>query len=142
MVAKSLVLGIGILVAALIAMGTMISPVNLQSANAVKSQTSLTGVYNCDDGGQYYVTQIGNTLWWAGLSGGGDGHSFTNVYNAKITGNGKISGDWADVPRGFILNHGHLSLTVILSPSGEVVGLHKVPGTGDGFVGIDWHKIS
>ena len=86
---KNLLLGIGILVAGLILMATVISPANSQSAYGAKSLPSLTGVYNCDDGGQYYVTQFGNTLWWAGLSGGGDGHSFTNVYKAKIIGNGK-----------------------------------------------------
>jgi hypothetical protein len=59
--------------------------------------SNLSGVYQCNDGGTYYVRQTGNQLWWYGQSG--DGVGWTNVFRGTIQGN-EIGGNWADVPKG------------------------------------------
>lgn len=77
----------------------------------------LTGVYTADDGSVYYVRQIGEFLWWAGMSteselGALDFHTglqFTNVFHGRISGD-TIDGEWADVPRGQNLLTGRLTL--------------------------------
>src|SRR5581483_4034022 len=79
----------------------------------------LSGTWLGDDGGLYYVRQIGNELWWAGFSTdplecAADLHiglAFTNVFHATISGS-TASGDWVDVPRGQSLQNGTLTLTV------------------------------
>jgi subtilisin family serine protease len=73
----------------------------------------LTGVYNANDGGRYYMRQNGpTTLYWAGLSGGGAGTAFTNVFRGTEQGvpSTTIAGQWCDVPRGTILNCGSLTI--------------------------------
>jgi subtilisin family serine protease len=73
----------------------------------------LTGVYNANDGGRYYMRQNGPiTLYWAGLSGGGAGTAFTNVFRGTEQGvpSTTIVGQWCDVPRGTILNCGSLTI--------------------------------
>lgn len=74
----------------------------------------LTGVYNANDGGRYYMRQNGpNTLYWAGLSGGGAGTAFTNIFRGteqNVVPSTTIAGQWCDVPRGTILNCGSLTI--------------------------------
>lgn len=79
----------------------------------------LTGTWQADDGGLYYLRQNGNELWWAGFStdtpeGAGDlytGIAFTNVFHGTISGN-TATGEWADVPRGQSLQNGTLTLSI------------------------------
>lgn len=75
----------------------------------------LTGTYNSNDGGRYYVKQNGPlTIYWAGLSGGGAGTAFTNIFKgtapASAIPSTTFAGQWCDVPRGTILNCGTLSI--------------------------------
>jgi hypothetical protein len=75
----------------------------------------LTGVYNSNDGGRYYLKQNGPlTIYWAGLSGGGAGTAFTNIFKgtapASAIPSTTFAGEWCDVPRGTILNCGTLSI--------------------------------
>lgn len=86
---------------------------------AGKPALNLTGTWIADDGGVYYLRQIGPQVWWAGFSlqtpqGVNDlqqGLFFTNVFQGQLSGN-TVSGDWADVPRGSTLNSGTLTLSV------------------------------
>ena len=59
---------------------------------------SLSGRWRCNDGGTYYLNQVGNTLWWYGESAE-DGAFWTNVLHETIQGN-RIVGEWSDVPSG------------------------------------------
>src|SRR5436190_12774748 len=59
---------------------------------------NLTGRWSGNDGGTYYLRQLGNELWWSGQSGD-SGQTFSNVYQGTIRGD-QISGRWADVPQG------------------------------------------
>jgi subtilisin family serine protease len=101
----------------------------------------LTGVWNNNDGGKYYIKQCDNTVWWAGLSNNGTGTKFTNVFKGKISPlppggiiGKNIVGDWCDVPRGTIMNCG--LLTVKINSMDE---LKKVFFTG-GFSGSLWTR--
>jgi hypothetical protein len=89
----------------------------------------MTGVYDANDGGTYYIRQLGNTVWWVGMSGDG-GQLFSNVFKGTKTGN-SIVGEWADVPKGSVRSSGTLSLR------GGPVSFDRVGGTG-GFGGSRW----
>ena len=93
---------------------------------------SLTGVWNCDDGGKYYLRQMDNTLWWYGeldpLS-----PSWSNVARGTVSGD-TIQMDWADVPKGSIMQSGILKLELL--SSNEIQAEQK---TG-GFAGSRWTR--
>lgn len=83
------------------------------------AQVDLTGTWVGDDHGYYYLRQIGSRLWWAGLSteprSPSDFHEglrFTNVFSGVVNGN-TVTGEWANVPRGTMLNFGTLTLTIV-----------------------------
>lgn len=104
----------------------------------------LTGTYTADDGGIYYLQQVGSTLWWAGLSLDRSlsadqvwhrGLGFTNVFRGTINIDYTITGDWSDVSRGMTLNSGTLKL--VIGSSGGVTQLTKVLATG-GFGATTW----
>jgi len=59
---------------------------------------NLTGAWGGGDMGTYYLRQIGNTLWWLGLSRD-QGRTFANVIHGTVAGE-VIKGDWIDVPMG------------------------------------------
>jgi hypothetical protein len=78
------------------------------SLGAAQSQVDLTGVWTSDDGGSYFVHQVGNVVWWLGWAPANatdfhKGIQFTNVFRGIIAGNNSVSGEWADVPR--VLRH-------------------------------------
>jgi hypothetical protein len=87
---------------------------------------NLTGVWSGDDGGTYYLRQIGDRLWWYGQSGDG-GRAWTNVLHGGIQGN-RITGSWADVPHGQIQNAGEMELA-IMSPD-RLMATRKTGGFG------------
>jgi hypothetical protein len=111
-----------------------------------RGPNDLTGIWGADDGATYYVRQIGETVWWAGLSADG-GRSFTNVFYGKIRttfSSLEISGSWADVPRGRSAQSGSLALesSLIGPPSGDTGSrLVKRSQTG-GFGGSLWRRLS
>lgn len=101
-----------------------------------KSQVSnLTGVWSANDGGRYYIRQIGRRVYWAGLSNAGEGTTFTNVFAGRRRGD-IISGRWADVPRGVTLGSGTITLRVFVGLDG-VARLTRIRQTG-GFGGSEW----
>jgi hypothetical protein len=78
--------------------------------------TPLTGVWHGNDGGTYYLRQIGNVVWWIGLNGGNDGRIYSNIFKGTITTMAPyrdvIEGEWVDVPRGTIMNSGKLVVDI------------------------------
>jgi hypothetical protein len=92
----------------------------------------LTGVWDVDDGGLYYLRQLGDCVWWFGTSlreiGEGNQDGFANVAVGTVVDD-ELRFDWADVPLGGILGVGSLTLTI--DPSGDQ--LVKVAETGTGF---------
>ena len=85
----------------------------------------LTGRWSCDDGGDYYLRQVGNTVYWYGEPQAGN---WSNVFYGMIEGN-QIRGSWADVPKGGMMGRGNLTLTI--SPNeDEFVATYKSGGFG------------
>lgn len=70
----------------------------------------LTGMWQCNDGGMYFMRQVGGDLWWYGRDGGG-GRDWANVFRGQIRGS-EVIGDWVDVPVGRFRNIGNLQLRI------------------------------
>src|SRR5262245_22519033 len=102
---------------------------------AVAQLEDLTGGWTADDGATYYLRQIGNQVWWTGLSRD-NGLSFTNVFHGSIQGN-VIVGNWSDVPRGKIMSSGNLTLSLATTRGG--LELYKQNQTG-GFGASVWRR--
>lgn len=94
-----------------------------------KQAQNLTGVWKCNDGGLYFIRQVGNQVWWYGESGDG-GVAWSNVFQGYVTGN-KIIGKWADVPKGTARNYGEMTLLISSN------SLRKISG-GQNFTGSVW----
>jgi hypothetical protein len=92
----------------------------------------LTGVWQCDDGGIYYVRQLGATVWWYGERDPNT-PSWSNVMRGSIGGN-MINAEWSDVPKGSIMQNGNLVLQIV--SNNELVAVSK---TG-GFAGSHWTR--
>lgn len=95
----------------------------------------MNGVWQANDGGTYYVRQIGNQVWWLGMSGD-NGRSWTNVFHGTKTGS-TVQGTWADVPKGNIRSGGNLTLNV--QGTTGVLGFTRAAATG-GFGGSRWYQ--
>ncbi|MBP1961164.1 hypothetical protein [Paenibacillus aceris] len=104
--------------------------------NVIKALPNLTGVYDCNDGGTYYLRQVGRILWWFGED---DNAGFTNVYRGIINQTtNTITGTWADVPKGENLGSGRLTLK---GTANDTVVLDRTFVTG-GFGGSKWTRVS
>ncbi|BDA76349.1 hypothetical protein CAL7716_105150 (plasmid) [Calothrix sp. PCC 7716] len=97
----------------------------------VAQASGVTGAWNCNDGGVYFIRQVGNQIWWYGESSDG-GKRWSNVFQGTITGN-KIIGRWADVPKGGIRGYGEMTLGI---SHGR---LQKISG-GENFGGSIWSR--
>ena len=93
---------------------------------------NLTGQWSCNDGGTYYLRQIGKELHWYGEASFSGQPAWANVFNGSIS-DGRISGKWADVPKGRSSGAGNLVLEI--KNQGTV--LRSVEKTG-GFKGSRW----
>ena len=85
----------------------------VQIVSAASDQTGhdLTGVWKCDDGGTYYLSQTNNVLCWYGEKDP-ISPAFSNVAQGTIDGS-IINLQWADVPKGTTLNSGILTLNIV-----------------------------
>lgn len=84
--------------------------INRWKARIMKTSVDLTGVWECDDGGIYYIRQLDNKIWWYGENNSNNPY-FSNVAAGTISGH-TISLEWADVPKGATMNSGTLVLIV------------------------------
>ena len=103
----------------------------------------LTGIWAADDGGRYYVHQIGSAIWWAGFSSDHwqqNGLTFCNIFNGILKGN-EVNGQWADVPRGGTMNFGALSVVPTFDTDGFPVSFVAINQTG-GFSATKWTFLS
>ena len=118
------------------------SPIATPTASVVPScgptpadeSGGLTGVWEADDDGIYYLRETSDgRIWWFGTDvGRTTGNTFSNVAVGKIDRD-VIQLEWADVPYGTWLNRGDLTLQV--SADGHT--LTKIEATG-GFGGSTW----
>ena len=97
-----------------------------QGSTSATNARDLTGVWDCDDGGTYYIRQSGNTIWWFGepsIQPGG----WSNDAKGAITAD-TINLDWSDVPKGRTLNSGILVLRI--ESNDRLTALQKTGGFG------------
>ncbi len=59
----------------------------------------LNGVWHCNDGGQYFVRQIGDDVMWYGEASPTQPF-FANVAHGTLDEYGTVRLMWADVPKG------------------------------------------
>jgi hypothetical protein len=75
----------------------------------------LTGAWNGNEGGIYYIRQVGDCVWWFGtelkdIEPGVTGQlGFANVASGRVVGT-EIVVEWADLPLGNVLGGGGLTL--------------------------------
>jgi len=79
-------------------------------SNVVSATVDLTGSWECNDGGTYFVSQIGNEVWWYGRSYD-SGTAWSNVFHGTLDGN-TVIGQWADIPQGYMLSSGNMILRI------------------------------
>lgn len=95
----------------------------------------MNGTWRGNDGGIYYVRQVGNNVWWLGVSAKDDGKSFSNVFRGSIK-DGILLGTWADV-RGTAKGAGSLEMKI--SGVNAVTGWTRLNQTG-GFAAKFWSQ--
>jgi hypothetical protein len=77
-------------------------------------QGELTGAWAGNDGGVYYIRQVGDCVWWFGTEvkdialGPTDQRGFANVASGRIVGT-QIDLEWVDIPLGYTVNGGGLT---------------------------------
>lgn len=99
---------------------------------AQESYYNLTGVWRSDDGGRYYIRQIGNKVWWFGESAP-NSPSWSNAAYGEVSGN-ELRLQWADVPKGYNMNSGSMVLDIV--SNGRLTAREKTGGFG----GSNWVK--
>ena len=88
------------------------------------SNIDLTGAWAGDDGGVYYLRQIGSVYWGNGMSGREGsplelGREWNNVVRGEINGL-QIDAEWSDVPRGESAGHGTSTLRIQDDGTGNI----------------------
>jgi len=106
-------------------------------ATASAQGVDLTDVWYCDDGGIYYVRQLGKEIWWYGEQSSGRIPLFSNVARGTLeteeAGN-MLHLQWVDVPRGRTGGSG--TLTIRVESNNKMVAVHK----SGGFSGSVWTR--
>ena len=92
----------------------------------------LSGTWRCDDGGTYYIRQVGNSIYMFGERAA-ENPQWSNVYRGKVAGD-MVTGNWMDVPKGRTSNTGSLTLKIASDNT-----LSVVQKTG-GFGGSKWTR--
>jgi hypothetical protein len=101
------------------------------------SAIDLTGTWAGNDAGIYYLRQLGDQVWWLGMSGRGEplvkrGTDWTNVYRGTLSGD-TITGTYADVPQGRILDQGPVILKLTPTADGGISLVRTDPLLQTGF---------
>jgi hypothetical protein len=108
-----------------------VQSISEDSSIAKANHNNLTGRWKGNDGGIYYIRQIGDEIFWFGESR--DEKSWTNVYHGSILGE-RIIGSWAHVPTGKVRQAGAMELKI--ESSRRIVATEQ---TG-GFSGTIWQR--
>jgi hypothetical protein len=96
----------------------------------------ISGKWRGNDGGRFYISQIGTKIWWFGSNTLKEGEGFSNIFNGDRNGL-KVTGQWQDVPMGVTRGSGTMILDI--DPSGTKI--IKASASGDIFGGSEWTKI-
>lgn len=97
---------------------------------------SISGSWNSNDGGVYFMRRVGSNVWWLG---DGPGNSWTNVFKGTLSQDRTtITGEWADVKP--VAGSGTLTLRIQGALDQGIHGLERIGSSGDGFAGTRWFK--
>src|ERR1700747_2168025 len=94
------------------------------------ADSDLTGMWSSNDGGIYYIRQIGTTVWGAGFysdpfspiptlaNAFHRGLTPTQVFRGTIAGS-LITGDWVEIPRQATVNlrQGTVGILIVAGPA-------------------------
>ena len=125
---------------------TLINPSEIELGNdTVKfgvhsCPSDLSGIWQGNDGGTYYIKQFGSSILWFGsniFNGNAKGIKFANEANG-IAANGTIHVIWFDSLYISDIHQGGF-LTLNVDPSNSK--LEKVGSKGDFFGGSEWSRI-
>jgi hypothetical protein len=103
------------------------------AAKAADGEIDLSGRWRCDDGGTYYITQVGNALVWLGESGD-CGRSWAHIGVGKIS-NDSVEVAWVDIPKASGTQNGSLRLLIASNDSMTALAF-----SGE-FRGGNWTRI-
>lgn len=110
--------------------------VDPRAETAASNASPLNGRWRADDGGTYYVRQIGRDVWWLGESAD-NGASWSNIFFGKWdAATGTITGTWMDIPKGSARSSGELVLQVV--GNGRLFRAARQSG---GFGGRIWRRL-
>jgi hypothetical protein len=102
----------------------------------------LSGAWHASDNGTYYLRQLGDTVWWLGLSRD-QGRTYANVFRGEIREGGFV-GNWIDVPTTAnpTLTQGELVITGDETAS-QITKTFETPRDGSpaGLGASWWHKL-
>jgi hypothetical protein len=100
--------------------------------SGINVMTDISGIFNGNDDGEYWVRQSGNNVYWFGKEKNNP-PGFSNVFIGTIAGD-SFSGKWGDVPVGGTRNEGTINLHIDGSDH-----FTRISETG-GFSGSDWRR--
>jgi hypothetical protein len=100
----------------------------------VLCSADLTGTWSSDDGGTYYLRQIGEQLFWYGEAAETN-PGWANVLVGTVQGQ-DVSGNWVDVPKGRAGSKGEIQLRI--APGQGKLGATRKTG---GFGGTHWTRV-
>jgi hypothetical protein len=93
----------------------------------------LTGTWNCDDGGIYYITQQGHIVWWS-AEGSANEPAWSNAARG-ILSNCVLTLEYSDVPKGMATGYGTLVLEALSND--EMVAREKPQS----YSGYHWRRV-
>lgn len=96
----------------------------------------LSGVWDGDDDGKYYIVQIGSDVYWYGEINPVN-PKWSNVAVGTINGD-TLSLTWADVPKGTVKQNGKLFLKIAGSQSPDIPQILTVLNKTGNFGGSRW----
>lgn len=106
----------------------------------------LSGAWSGNDGGLYYIKQIGSCVWWSGLSnfdGQYPGEEWIMTFRGTMNEDGLINGDFVDVKS---TNPGSGTMTIeprIEQVDGaSVIQLYRTASTGHEIGVTFWQPIA
>jgi hypothetical protein len=82
----------------------------LAAVQASFASEDLTGRWSCNDGGTYYLRQAGSRIHWYAEAADAQ-PAWSHVFSGRIH-DGRIEGNWTDVPKGRTAGSGTLSLAI------------------------------
>lgn len=97
------------------------------------SAKEINGYYQADDGGAYFIRQIGDKVYWFGEGPNG---AWANILTGTVAGN-RITGRFWDVPKGKVKGAGEITLEI----QGDGVSLNKVSSSVP-FGGKSWKRAA